>query len=229
MFERFVPAARNVVVAAQREARALGHPAIGTEHLLLGLLDPGSGGAAEVLAGAGVRRDEVVAAIERVRGSGLPLGLGPADAEALRTIGIDLDAVVAAVEGTFGAAALRGPEPAVEVGGRPRWLRWLRPRFLRRRWRRHRELRRRQALIRSGQLPAGGGGGHIPFVPRSKKVLELSLREAVRLRQNHIGPEHILLGLLREGTGLAAQLLVQMGVSLDDLRRRTLTALDAAA
>ncbi|MEU6205817.1 Clp protease N-terminal domain-containing protein [Micromonospora musae] len=68
-----------------------------------------------------------------------------------------------------------------------------------------------------------------PFSPRSKKVLELSLREALRLRHNHIGSEHILLGLLREGHGLAALVLTEAGADLDDLRRRVEQALRTAA
>ena len=54
--------------------------------------------------------------------------------------------------------------------------------------------------------------GHIPFTPRAKKVLELSLREALALRHHYIGTEHILLGLIREGEGLAAEVLVLHGV-----------------
>ncbi|SPL91444.1 ATP-dependent Clp protease, ATP-binding subunit ClpC / Negative regulator of genetic competence clcC/mecB [[Actinomadura] parvosata subsp. kistnae] len=65
-------------------------------------------------------------------------------------------------------------------------------------------------------------GGHIPFTPRAKKVLELSLREALQLRHNYIGTEHILLGLIREGEGLAAQALVDAGADLPDLRQRVL-------
>ncbi|MFG2103514.1 Clp protease N-terminal domain-containing protein [Micromonospora echinaurantiaca] len=68
-----------------------------------------------------------------------------------------------------------------------------------------------------------------PFSPRAKKVLELSLREAIRLRHNHIGTEHILLGLLREGRGLAALVLTEAGLDLDDLRRRVEVALRTAA
>ncbi|RKN35638.1 Clp protease [Micromonospora musae] len=68
-----------------------------------------------------------------------------------------------------------------------------------------------------------------PFSPRSKKVLELSLREAIRLRHHHIGSEHILLGLLREGHGLAALVLTEAGADLDDLRRRVEQALRTAA
>jgi ATP-dependent Clp protease ATP-binding subunit ClpA len=61
--------------------------------------------------------------------------------------------------------------------------------------------------------------GHIPFTARAKKVVELSLREAVRLRHMHIADGHILLGLLREGEGLAVRILVDSGVDLDSLRR----------
>jgi hypothetical protein len=61
-------------------------------------------------------------------------------------------------------------------------------------------------------------GGHIPFTPRAKKVLELSLREALQLGHNYIGTEHILLGLIREGEGVAAQVLVGLGAGLDRVR-----------
>ncbi|MEV4524415.1 Clp protease N-terminal domain-containing protein [Micromonospora tulbaghiae] len=73
------------------------------------------------------------------------------------------------------------------------------------------------------------GSHHGTFSPRAKKVLELSLREALRLRHRHIGTEHILLGLLREGDGLAAVVLTEAGVDLDDLRRRVDAALREAA
>jgi ATP-dependent Clp protease ATP-binding subunit ClpA len=62
--------------------------------------------------------------------------------------------------------------------------------------------------------------GHIPFTPRAKKVLELSLREALRLGHNYIGTEHILLGLVREREGVAAEALAQVGVDLDRVRQR---------
>ncbi len=60
--------------------------------------------------------------------------------------------------------------------------------------------------------------GHIPFTPRAKKVLELSLREALQLGHNYIGTEHILLGLIREGEGVAAQVLINLGADLDKVR-----------
>ncbi|SCF21345.1 Clp amino terminal domain-containing protein, pathogenicity island component [Micromonospora haikouensis] len=82
---------------------------------------------------------------------------------------------------------------------------------------------RRRWGWRQRQRPGG------PFSPRSKKALELSLREALRLRHRHIGTEHILLGMLREGGGPAALVLAEAGLDLDDLRRRVELALRAAA
>jgi ATP-dependent Clp protease ATP-binding subunit ClpA len=72
-------------------------------------------------------------------------------------------------------------------------------------------------------------GGHIPFTNRNKKVLELSLREALRLDQKFIAPEHIMLGLLREGEGLAALILHEKNVDLARLREDMTTALRARA
>jgi ATP-dependent Clp protease ATP-binding subunit ClpC len=141
MFERFTDRARNVVRAAQDEARRLGHASIGTEHLLLGLL-------AE------------------------PEGIG---ARALAALGLSLDGLRAEVERTAG----RGE---------------------------------------------GAPGGHIPFQPRSKKVLELSLREALSLGHNYIGTEHILLGLVRE-EGVAAQVLATHGVDLAAARQEVVRLL----
>jgi ATP-dependent Clp protease ATP-binding subunit ClpC len=67
--------------------------------------------------------------------------------------------------------------------------------------------------------------GHIPFTPRSKKVLELALREAMDLGHNYIGSEHILLGLIREGEGVAAQVLKQLGATLPEVRERVMAVL----
>ena len=75
----------------------------------------------------------------------------------------------------------------------------------------------------------GQGGsspsGHIPFTPRAKKVLELSLREALQLGHNYIGTEHILLGLIREGEGVAAQVLVKLGADLSRVRQQVIQQL----
>src|SRR5258706_11003925 len=79
----------------------------------------------------------------------------------------------------------------------------------------------------------GQGGsspsGHIPFTPRAKKVLELSLREALQLGHNYIGTEHILLGLIREGEGVAAQVLVKLGAPLSRVRQQVIQLLSGYA
>ncbi len=69
------------------------------------------------------------------------------------------------------------------------------------------------------------GSGHIPFTPRAKKVLELSLREALQLGHNYIGTEHLLLGLIREGDGVAAQVLTDLGADLSRVRQRVIQTL----
>jgi ATP-dependent Clp protease ATP-binding subunit ClpA len=195
MFERFTDQARNVVVHAQEESRGLGHPYVGTEHILLALLDPSAGATATVLADAGLDASALRDAVQRnLAQPRTPLT--SEDAEALKSIGIDLERVLDRLEATLGSGALASSPP-------PR--RGL--------------LRRRRRSV----------GGHIPFTARSKKVLELSLREAIALKSGHIGSEHLLLGLIREGDGLAALVLSQQGVDLKALRAATLRALDQAA
>ena len=142
MFERFTDRARRVVVLAQEEARLLNHNYIGTEHILLGLLNEGEGIAAQ----------------------------------ALESLAIDL-------------ASVR--EEVVKIIGQGQ------------------------------QSPSG----HIPFTPRAKKVLELSLREALQLGHNYIGTEHTLLGLIREGEGVAAQVLQQLGAELQKVRQTVIQLL----
>jgi ATP-dependent Clp protease ATP-binding subunit ClpA len=180
MFERFTQDARQVVTAAQEEATRLHHGHIGTEHLLLALLDRPASATSAVLTRHGLTRQAVTASVVAHRGS------GDLDADALDALGIDLDAVREKIEATFGPGAL-------DVSG-PR---------------------------RRGT----GLGGHIPFSPRAKKVLELSLREAIALKQKTITDGHIALGLLREGQGLAAKVLVDRGVDTVELRRDLTAAL----
>jgi len=146
LFQRFSDSARRVVVLAQEEARKLNHNYIGTEHLLLGLIQEGEGVAAK----------------------------------ALEAAQIDLEAV-------------RGQ--VVDVIGRG----------------------------------SSSPSGHIPFTPRAKKVLELSLREALQLGHNYIGTEHILLGLIREGEGVAAKVLVKLGTELERLRSQVLKSLSGGS
>ncbi len=216
MFERFTDRARRVVTRAQEESRSLGHGYVGTEHLLLALTRDEEGVAARVLADAGVSGDDVRADVLEIVGQGAAGAvdlLGPADAEALRSIGIDVDSIRRRIEESFGPGALE------LANRRPRRRRRLpRPR-----------LRRRRMYGRGCSPPRPPVGGHIPFTPRSKKVLELSLREAVHLRHNYIGTEHILLGLLREGEGLAAMVLVRRGLSIEELRQRVLIAIGKVA
>jgi len=146
VFQRFSDRARRVVVLAQEEARMLNHNYIGTEHILLGLIQEGEGVAAK----------------------------------ALESMGISLEAVRNQVEEIIG---------------------------------------------RGSSAPSG----HIPFTPRAKKVLELSLREALQLGHNYIGTEHILLGLIREGEGVAAQVLTKLGADLDRVRNQVVQLLTGAA
>ncbi|HEX9415489.1 MAG TPA: Clp protease N-terminal domain-containing protein [Gaiellaceae bacterium] len=142
MFERFTERARQVVVLAQDEARALGHNYIGTEHLLLGLIREQKGIAARVLDSIGLTIDDGRADVLRIVGKG--------------------DEVTS---------------------------------------------------------------GNIPFTPRAKKVLELSLREGLSLGHNYIGTEHILLGLAREGEGVASHILLDHGAGSEDVQNEVLRLL----
>jgi len=76
-----------------------------------------------------------------------------------------------------------------------------------------------EEIIGQGQQAPSGP---VPFTPRAKKVLELSLRESVQFGHNCIGPEHILLGILREGDGVAAQVLVALGADLNRVRQQVI-------
>jgi ATP-dependent Clp protease ATP-binding subunit ClpC len=78
-----------------------------------------------------------------------------------------------------------------------------------------------EIIGRGQQAPSG----HIPFTPRAKKVLELSLRESLQLGHDYIGTEHILLGLVREGGGVAAQILVKLGADLNRVRQQVIQLL----
>ena len=82
-----------------------------------------------------------------------------------------------------------------------------------------------ESIIGSG---SSAPSGHIPFTPRAKKILELSLREALKLKHNYIGTEHILLGLIHEGEGVAAQVLVKLGAGLPRVREQVIQLLEAS-
>lgn len=145
MFRRFTQRARNTVIHAQEEARQLGHPAIGTEHILLGLLREGE-------------------------------GIG---ARALSNLGIDLDNVREEVKNFL------GQDPSYSEGP----------------------------------------DGDLPITPRAKKVFNLAFDEARLQGVNYVGTEHLLLAILREEEGVAAQVLISMGVRLEDLREQVILLL----
>ena len=142
MFERFTERARQVVVLAQNEARALKHNYLGTEHILLGLLGEEEGLAARVLESLDITVEEVHAQIARVVGQG------------------------------------------------------------------------DEAVL-----------GQIPFTPRAKKVLELSLAESLSLGHNYIGTEHLLLGVVRENDGVAARILYDLGADAEKIRTEVIRML----
>ena len=203
MFERFTREAGRVVVIAQEEARMLGHQVVGTEHLLLGLLAIDGGTVARMLARVGV--DTASVRDEIVRRVG-PRPAGESSAEADREDAAALKAIGIDLDEVRKAIEASFGAGALHLPreGAP-------------------EKRRR-----FGRL--SGNNGHIPFSNRAKKVLELSLREAVRMQQKFIAAEHLMLGLLREGAGLAVLILRDKGVDLDRLRADLTEALrDRAA
>ncbi|MFZ5646376.1 MAG: ATP-dependent Clp protease ATP-binding subunit [Bacillota bacterium] len=142
MFNRFTERAQRVLLLAQEEAMRLGHPYVGTEHILLGLIREGQGVAAKALASLGIEADSVRTMVEQAVGRG-----------------------------------------------------------------------------------QGGAAGEITLTPRGKKVLELSVEEARRMGHNYVGTEHLLLGVIREGEGLASQVLRGLGADLGRVRQAVMQML----
>jgi ATP-dependent Clp protease ATP-binding subunit ClpA len=192
VFERFTSGARASVEQARKEAEALCHNYIGTEHLLLGVLREGTGVGARALGRVGVRLGDVRSDVVRVIGEGESSTLGRDDADALRAIGIDLQEVRHRFEEAFGAGALD-----------------------RRHYRAPRHRRGRRGRCAAVGVP---WAGPTPFTPRAKKALELASRESRRLHHDAIGTEHIVLGLIRDPHGLAARLLAERGASPQRVR-----------
>jgi ATP-dependent Clp protease ATP-binding subunit ClpA len=229
MFERFTDGARLVVVQAQAEARRLGHQYIGCEHLLLAVAG-GAEPAGAVLREQGVTPERVEAEILRAIGRGPAADpLGGLDREALAAIGIDLDVVRARIEAAFGPDALTRAVLAHRLarqspggGRRPAWGKGPVAELMRRR--RFRRARRCASpglaprTISSARLPAPAARGHIPFTPRAKKTLEISLRESVALKDNYIGVQHLLLALLVAKDGMVPRILPALGASSEPLR-----------
>jgi ATP-dependent Clp protease ATP-binding subunit ClpC len=147
MYEHFTDRARRVMILANQEAQRFNHEYIGTEHILLGLVEEGSGVAANIL----------------------------------KNLNIDLRAVRLEVE----------------------------------------------RIVQSG--PGTVAMGRLPQTPRAVKVIEYAIEEARNLKHHHVGTKHLLLGLLREEEGVAAQVLMNMGLGLEDVRAEVLHLLGQPA
>lgn len=187
MFERFTDATRALVLEAQAQRQALGDSKVRTEHLLLALLaDPGPAG--DVLRQAGMRADQIVG--EPVHEDGVTTDGGEKtddDDELLLELGIDVDAIRKSLDEILGSGALDRARAERAAGG--------------------------------GAAAAdygAGSGRNGSFDAESRQVLELSLREALRLETRHIGPEHIGLSITRSEIG--GQLLAAEDLDLAGLQ-----------
>jgi len=231
MFERFTDTARQVVVQAQANARRLGHTYIGCEHLLLAAVATGEP-ASIILRDHGVTPERVEAEILHVIGPGsvVPTDpLGGLDREALAAIGIDLDVVRSRIEAAFGPDALSRAVPAhkraaaraCRPGRRPAWGKGPVARLMH-----HRRVRAARRGAPAGLAPHANApllrypapGRHLPFTPRAKKVLELSLREAVAQKDSYIGIQHLTLALLAVKDGVVPVILSALGAPAASLR-----------
>jgi ATP-dependent Clp protease ATP-binding subunit ClpA len=231
MFERFTDGARHVVVQAQHEARRLGHNYIGCEHLLLAATRA-DGPAGTVLRDQGVTPERVEEQILLMIGRGTPAAtadpLHGLDREALAAIGIDLDVVRARLEAAFGPDALDRAIVAHRRGGpagRPRRGPALGKGPVARLMHVRRGRRARRAAFAgpgprgASQRPLGPAPtGHIPFTPRAKKSLELSLREAKALHDHYIGVHHLVLAQLAIPDGMPKLIVSALGASRESLR-----------
>ena len=221
MFERFTGAARRVIVQAQEDARRLGHNYIGCEHLLLAAVAADEPASA-VMRDHGVTPERVEAAILRTIGPGQAADpLGGLDRRALASIGIDLDVVRARIEAAFGPDALTRAHPAARRSRRPAWGKGPLAELTRRRRRRRARRNASPPAATFRQRPAYAGpapGGHIPFTPRAKKSLQLSLREAEALHDNYIGVQHLTLALLGRKDGTVPVILSALGAPATSLR-----------
>jgi ATP-dependent Clp protease ATP-binding subunit ClpA len=227
MFERFTADARTVVIHAQEHARRMGHRYIGCEHLLLALTatDTPAGG---VLREHGITPERVEEEVVRRVGLGAAAALfADLDRDALASIGVDLDAVRARIEASVPLESLTRAGQAVHCGARR--TRHRRPGAVLRRWRRRRHARRGLAVSApaavtaapaTGRYRAPGAPlvGHLPFTPGAKRILEMSLREALTRHDRHIGVEHVALSLLVPTSGPVPPILEALGCSADPLR-----------
>jgi ATP-dependent Clp protease ATP-binding subunit ClpA len=202
MFERFTPAAREVVVRAQHEARSFGHPWLGTEHLLLGVLAHDGRPASDVLGEVGVTLDRARQALGEICPSDAQV-LRPGDAQALRTLGINLDEVRRHAEASFGHGALE------------RAAAFPRP---------HRRLPLRRARCDGGPVT-----GDLRIMPRAKQALQRAACQARDRGERHIDVEHLLLGMLDAPANLALEVLDHLGADPGTVQARLFERLGRAA
>jgi ATP-dependent Clp protease ATP-binding subunit ClpA len=235
MFERFTDGARHVVAQAQEDARRLGHNYIGCEHLLLAATRAAEPASA-VLRDQGVTPERVEAEILRAIGPGAAVGPGATtdplrglDREALAAIGIDLDVVRARLEAAFGPDALdravlahKRAAQACRRSRRPAWRKGPVAELMRRRRARRGTPPGPGPRAATRPLPGPAPGGHLPFTPRAKKSLELSLREATALHDDYIGVQHLVLAQLAMSDGMAQKILSSLGASREALRAAVL-------
>jgi ATP-dependent Clp protease ATP-binding subunit ClpA len=215
MFERFTERARQVVVLAQDEGRGLGHNYIGTEHLLLGLLREEEGLGARVLSSLGITVEEVRAQVARIVGQGDEITTGqiPFTPRAKKVLELALRESQSLGHDFIGTEHLLlglAADPETAAG-----------RVLA-------ELDVGDVEILRANVAAVVGPSddiaskQIPFTPRAKRVLELSLREALSLGVDYIGTEHILLGLARDDQGVANAVLRDHGVDAEHVRNEVM-------
>jgi ATP-dependent Clp protease ATP-binding subunit ClpA len=199
MGTRITGEGRQIVITAQRQARRLGHPFIGCEHLLYGVACT-DGQVGAVLRERGVTPQRYEAEFLRLVEQGSVQD--PFDAEALQAIGIDLEAVRARIDTVFGPEALG----AAAAG--------LTSRRHRRRSLRFRLRRRRK----SGRAVTG----HLPLTRRARKCLNRSLSEAQAPVTGRLAAQHIAVQLLDANAVLPQRILAAIGTSAPDLREEIL-------
>ena len=189
MFDRFTIEARQVVGGAQELARRLGHGWTGCEHLLSAVAGSTTS-TGSLLRDRGIGPQALEEAMAAVIG---PAPGADEDKAVLATLGIDLDEVRHAAEATFGPGAM---DVERTQGRRVVW---------------HRARRKRAACT--------SVAGDRPLTPKAKRCLELALREALRLKHDHVGVEHIALALLARDDTAAWPILRHLGAVPGELRR----------
>jgi bifunctional DNase/RNase len=225
----FTPRARKVLKRSQREAQQLGQHYLGPEHILLSLIREGNSLAAQVLVRLGADANRVRQQVINYQGTQPAAGGGtqsPASARAggvferftdraRRVVVLAQEEARSLNHNRIGTEHLllglvREGESAAAVALQSLGIRLDAVRG------------QVEEILGRGQQPPSG---HLPFTPRSRIVLEHALREARQLDHDYVGPEHILLSLIREGEGVAAQILLRLGADLNQVRQRVLELL----